>query len=284
MFFTVEVLDLILWCIQELGVLLSVGAAAAVLVGYIVALRDRKVTENEARYSRRVHMALYMGLAFMILSGIAIVALHLSQAQAAIVSQPVFLFKWLLILLLLGAYLFQRNKPYMHSLIEGAVGATWAMLFLIHSVAPAVSWASLFMLYGAVLVGFVVLWSAIVRLVKERLSPAPAAAPIISKIPMPAALPKVIASAPKPVPAAPVVPPAPISKPAAPPAPVMAQAALAPVPPKPIAPAPIAKAPPAPEDPHHSLWLPAIHVMPKDAAQLESKSHITPLGALTKNA
>ena len=75
-----------------------------------------------------------------------------------------------------------------------------------------------------------------------------------------------------------------IQKPVAPPAPVVAKAVV-PVPPPPPAPVKAAtptQPPAASDDAHQSPWLPAIHVMPKDVAQLKDGSHITPFGSLKK--
>lgn len=261
-------LDFVLWCAQEAGVLVSVGAALLVLIGYIVAMRDGAVSPKEAEYSKNAHRVLAVGLVLMMLSGLAIIALHFSLAQVAIVTSPVFVFKWLLILGLAAVYIALRKQPYGHHLVEGALGATWLTLFIVHTVAPAVSWGYLLILYALVTAGFMVLWDGIVRITRESrphapaLKAAPAAAAIMSM---------------------PVAPKQPVAQKLASPAPVLAAA----VPPAPVAapvsaPAPLA--PPPHLEPHHSHWLPMIHVMPSSPQALEEKSHITPLSAFKKVA
>lgn len=255
----IEFLDFVLWCVQEAGVLLSVGAALAVLAGYIVALRDGKLTEKEVRYSKNSHRVIVLGLTLMIASGFAIVALHLALSQDAIVFAPVFLFKWFLITALVSAYVAQRKKPYGSSMLEGVMGGTWLTLFLVHTVAPAVSWTYLIILFALVMTGFLLIWSALVKLTQEKHQPA--------KLPVLAPISATASAAPKPVLAVVSVPQPTMS--AAPPAPT-----LVPVqPPEP---------PKAPEA-HHSLWLPMLHVMPKTQSQLDEKSHITPLARFLKN-
>ncbi len=273
--------------------LIAVSAAVAVAAGYIVALHDGVVSDREARYSKNSRRVLDVGLALMILSGIAIVALHFSEAQGSIVYSPVFLFKWLLILALTTIYIVQRGKPYAHFLVEGATAGSWVALFVVHVVAPDFSWAVLFGLYAVIVGVFLGLWSVLIKMNQK-----PAAKPVVpvqtqmsAAVMQPAtpiAQPVIKAVAPAPIvpkaapaPVAPIVVAAP--KPPAPPI-VISK----PVPPPPAPQAPVEQIkiePPSPAfDAHDSPWLPAIHVMPKDVEQLQDKSHITPLSALQKTA
>lgn len=237
----VGVLDFILWCAQEAGVLLGVGAALLSLVGYVVILRDNRVSAREARYSSAMRRVIALSLLLMILSGAAITALHLSLGQGEIISQPVFIFKWLLIAALSAAYVAMRAQPYGHRLAEGALGGTWFTLFIVHTAVPAVSWSTLCILYAFVMGSFLLVWEGVTRLVHENktkeASAASTPAPVVAAAPTPVAPPPLV-----------VLPPA------------------------------VAAEPPKVEDARHSHWLPVIHVMPKTAQQLEDKSHITTLG------
>jgi hypothetical protein len=296
----IELLDFVLWCVQEAGVLLSVGAALAVMLGYLFALRDGKISEKEARYSRNSHRAIDIGLALMILSGIVIVGVHMSLGQAQIVFSPVFVFKWLLIIGLSCLYVAERKKPYASALTEGAIGATWLALFLVHTVHPDVSWLMLGILYAVLLAVFLAVWMIIVKLsIKQIQTAAPASA--LKPIVQPKAVPAMATPAPIVQKAAVLPSPPPTPKPIAAPvpapvAPIAAKAAV-PLPAKPIAssaptPAPAAKLPvvaeakpPAKTDePHYSPWLPALHFMPRDEQQAKDQSHIVPLSKFSKNA
>ncbi|MES2006765.1 MAG: hypothetical protein V4436_01510 [Patescibacteria group bacterium] len=298
MLFSVELLDLLLYCVQQLGVMLAVGAETIVLVSYIVSMYDRVIEEAEVRFSRAVHRALLVGLSCVVLSGLAIVWLHLSLEED-VVFEPVFLFKWLLIVTLIGMYVWQRRKPFSHFLLEGVVGGTWYALFLIHILAPQASWGNLAVLYILFVVGFVALWSALVAMSKTRsVQPAPkivtqisasgaippkAVTPVVSVLPKMTSAPQPRIQTPPPV----IVPRPIVSPPLPKPIPVP----VAPV--VPATSAPIVtmntKVPDPPpvvlsQEPHHSHWLPAIHVMPKNEAQLQDKSHITPLSRINKPA
>ena len=244
MFFSVDTLDLVLYCVQQVGVMLAVGAESIVLISYLLSMRDGKIEETEARFSRAVHRALGVGVLLMVLSGIAIMVLEASLGQIDVVLAPVFLFKWLLIIGLICTYIWQRGKPFSHYLIEGVIGGTWYTLFLVHILAPLTGWINLITLYVLMLGGFLVIWAAFVKLTREKSHP-------LTRGILPSA-----AQAPMPKPAQP-----------------KSIAAVAP-----SAPVPAAIAP------HHSLFLPAIHVMPESQKQLEAGGHITTLSGLQSAA
>lgn len=264
--------------------MLAVGAETIVLISYVVAMRDGTVNEIETRFSRAVHRALAVGIASIILSGAAITAVH-SVLGEGVVFAPVFLFKWLLVAVLAGAYLLQRRKPFSHFVAEGLVGGTWYALFLVHILAPDITWVNFATLYAVFMVGFVAVWSAIVVLSRDRSKQvaAPAAPAASAPAPQVKVAPPQPPSPPRPTPTAPAPPPV------ARPAPVVAPKPVIPPAPKPIPAAPVPPAPPPPPsapvpDERYSHWLPAIHVMPKTPAQLEDKSHITPAAAVKKTA
>jgi len=281
MFFSIELLDLVLYCVQQLGVMLSVGSATIVLIAYIMAMRDGKIVESEAHFSRIVHRALGFGILLMVLSGIAITSLHGMTGQIAIVFAPVFLFKWLLIIGLIVVYLTQKGKPFSHFAVEGLLGATWYVLFLVHILAPITSWINLLMLYVLFVAGFEIVWLGIVMATRGKLKLAPK--PIVQKVvppkitPVPAPvvhITKIVKPMQQPVAPAKVAEPKPIAPPplSKPPIVVVPIAAKIPDPPQVIE-----------SDPHHSLWLPAIHIMPKSQEVLDQKGHLIPKGA-TKHA
>jgi hypothetical protein len=286
MFLSVEIIDLILYCLQQIGVMVAVGAETIILIAYLVAMRDSTVDEHEARFSRVVHRSMGVGILLMVLSGLAITILHSMLGEIAIIFAPVFLFKWLLIVGLIGVYITQKGKPFSKYSLEGVLGGTWYALFLVHILAPVTSWVNLLVLYVLFVAGFEVLWVALVMATQKKPKNTVAKAtpaPVIKTtkpIPVP-----VIAKAPEPKPIAP--PPAPPAVVLPPPAPIVAKAPepmpIAP-PPPPIV--PVVAMPPvvAEHDPHHSLWLPAIHIMPKSKEMLDSNGHVTTSAAVTKHA
>lgn len=281
MFFSVDLIDLVLYCIQQLGVMLAVGAETIVLIAYAVSMRDGKADEVEARFSRAVHRALAVGFLCIILSGIVITALQVMLGQLSVVSEPVFLFKWLLIAALAGIYLSQRGKTFSRPFVEGAIGGTWYALFLVHILAPMTTWFNLLVLYAVFLLGFLAVWSVIVKVSGPHKIKKVAALPpkkVIQTPPPPVQKiapppPKIIQPPPPPPPPPKPTPPPPPPKPTPQPLPV----ATLPVPPVP-------KKEEHENDPHHSPWLPAIHIMPKNQAELDAKAHIMPLGAINRNS
>jgi len=291
MFFSIELLDFVLFCLQQLGIMLAVGAETIVLINYILAMRDNVVSDKEVRFSKIIHRTILFGLSLIVLSGIPITIIHSMMGEATKIAEPVFLFKWLLVAVLVMLYVWQHKKTYSQYFIEGAIGGTWYALFMIHILAPITTWFNLFTLYLVFLSGFMLIWGALASLSRkkeQKQTPVVTPKPVVTTTPPLA--PKVSAPLPPPI-VKPVAPKIEVEKVVPlPPMPVVLPPAPAPVVQAPVAPpapvvvpmqAPVAVVP-AVVEPHDSHWLPAIHVMPKDQKQLEDKSHITPLAAVNK--
>lgn len=305
MFVSVELIDLLLYCVQQLGVMLAVGAETVFLVCYIYAMRDNVLTDVEAQFSRTIRRAIVVGLGCILLSGLTITVVHTALGHQAILTEPAFLFKWSLILGLVAVYAVKKKQPFSNVFVEGAIGATWYSLFLIHIIAPITSWMTLGIAYVLLEAVFVVGWFAAVRsfqvhrnieqnakaLPQTPPPPVEQNHPVITPAPPPSVLIKKVAEVPPPPPPVVQLPPKPVVQPPPPPPRVVAPPpAPKPLPVAPVVPRPVVAAQaPAPKPKPvsselHSEWLPAIHVMPQTQAELDSKSHITPVGALPKTA
>jgi hypothetical protein len=222
----VDVLSLLLYCVQQLGVMLGVGAQTVILVSYLLAARDGTIDQKEEQFSRVVVQVLKFGFYFIVASGAAITCMHLAAGQIEIVFTPAFVFKWVLIGVI-GAVTFMVGRaPFMHFFWEGILGAHWYALFVIHVVAPLTTWPDLIVLYVLWALGFVLFWNALVyTLQAPRAAPhfrgreaAPAQKVTVKEqivAPKPVESPRIAAmmTAPKPQPSAPkpaaVLPPAP---------------------------------------------------------------------------
>jgi hypothetical protein len=171
MLFSGEMADLVLYCVQQFGVMLAVGAVTVVLIAYAIATRDGKTDETEIRFSKAVHRALFFGIGCIVVSGVAITGLHIVRAEIATVLEPRFLFKWLLIAGLIGVYAWQKWKTFSRPFVEGIIGGTWYMLFLVHILDSLTSWTNLFTLYIVFLGGFVAIWGAVVKASRQEMEP-----------------------------------------------------------------------------------------------------------------
>jgi hypothetical protein len=296
-----ELVSLGLYIVQQLGVMLGVGASTMLLVAHLVSMRlpaqagDGVVEPAEARFARVVRRVLEIGLICIVLSGAAITAMHAMAEQGDVISSPAFFFKWILIAVVSVGLLLHRPKPFSSVVWEGFVGATWYALFVLHIVAPIAHWTDLLFLYVAWLAGFMLLWVSLVRLFIARPSAAAVSKPAVpvSK-PAPPPIPKVEKPAPpppvpKPEPKVPVPPielkpalPAVIAQALTPPPkPEPVQVTVVPVKPPPphAAPAPIkpvmvVAVPSKPIVPQKSaddseLDLPHIYVMPRTPEDAE---------------
>jgi hypothetical protein len=165
-----EFLYFFVYVVQQLGVMLGVGAQTVLLCTHLVAVHRAEVESSGASYARAARLALGAGLALMVLSGAAAIVLHVLSGQIAIVLAPAFLFKWALIAGLFCAYFFERHF-FSSNIFYAITGATWYALFLVHSLGPVASWATLGTLYGAWLVVFAATWGCFVALMHWRRIP-----------------------------------------------------------------------------------------------------------------
>jgi hypothetical protein len=249
MFFDVDTANLVLYFVQQTGIVFGVGAQTVILISYLLATRDNFIDQKEEQFGRAVLRVLKLGLLLIILSGALITVIHLMLGQVLVVLTPAFLFKWAIIGVLLAVTLALGKKPYPAALYEGFIGANWYALFVIHVLAPLAAWADILVIYAIWSVGFLLAWAALVSGFR---------APSLASAKKPRGHEAVVVPAPKPVETltpAPVAPkPAPVAaKIVPPPAPKMQT--LPPKPPEPPKPAPVALR--APAVPHKPEELPA---------------------------
>lgn len=299
MVFDADVISLVLYCVQQLGVVLGVGAETIMLIAYLVSLRDGVVDPKEAQFSRAVLRVLAVGVILMILSGVGVVFFHVFRGEEAILLQPAFLFKWLLIMAV-TVFGLSMSREYAHPLWQGVIGGTWYALFLVHILAPVTTWVELFELYAFWLTGSVLVWYGLIFALKGNVMSLPKPVAVKTAVRTPPAPARIIEPVtiqkvePKPVIATPPLPVPVIKKEAAPlPLPVPAKHGIIgtmvltqaralpalPIPPIPQKPIPlntlVPKAP-IPQKPHESapvpkearVDLPAILVMPRTPEDL----------------
>ncbi len=184
MFFSVEVLNLVLYCVQQLGIALGLGAQTIMLVAYVMATRDGVVDGKEAQFLRATRNTLWVSLALVVLSGLAISALHMMALQQATVESPAYLFKSLLIVVVVLLTALLHTLP--ETFAEGLLGGTWYALFLVHILAPVTTWVNLVSLCGLWLVGFMLVWYALVYTTREKRT-----VPVVVQAPKPSEVKKV---------------------------------------------------------------------------------------------
>ncbi len=128
-----EVVGLALYALQQLGIALGVGGETVLLLSGA----SNPMLAGAARRITRI--ALWL----IILSGILITSAHVIAGEGATVGEPAYLFKWLLIILILGAGFMARG-----SVNTVIVGGTWFALFFLHTLAPVAPWLGLVIIYA----------------------------------------------------------------------------------------------------------------------------------------
>lgn len=154
--------NLALYCMQQLGVTLGVGAETVLLVAYLQSVRDGVVDEKEQSFARAVRHVKDMGLFLMILSGAAIVTTQFLTGQLTDFLSVIVWFKWSLIGIVLFMTFAVRGYSLAAGLLQGLSAGTWYALFAVHILAPTASWLQLGTFYALWLVGFCLCWSMLV--------------------------------------------------------------------------------------------------------------------------
>jgi hypothetical protein len=226
-----DVITVVVVCLQQLGMTLAVGAEATLLVAYLSSVRDGVIDKSEDRLAHALQNVLYAGVVFVIVSGAVATLMELQAGHQEVVLAPAFLFKWVLIAvaLLLGASWYELPQ----SLVSGLSGGVWSALFVLHTLAPATTWATLLMLFVIWMIGFNLCWWVLVYELKPHKKNAaklPASATLAPPPPPPS---KPVAPPPPPPPPKPVTPLPPPPSPVSPPKPVIT---ASPPPPAPSAP------------------------------------------------
>ena len=293
-----DLINLGLYSLQQLGIMLGVGSETIVLFAYLLAVRDGVIDPQEDRFARTVRRVLLVGMTLIVFSGALITAAEYFSPDRAVIFEHAYIFKCGLIgiaFILAGI----RGAPTARGrLVEGFAGANWYALFIIHILAPqGASWLELLIAYAVWMTGFVFCWTAVARAVQtpngSRTSLKAVADPFLVKTDKIPAPPQGITSIPIPV-SRPTPPPPPVISPPPPPKPIPPPTVVATqpqrtIPPPPAPPAPksnpikltIPTAPPPPTPgslitPDFNAissvsGLPAVRVMPKDKTELEKQ-------------
>ncbi len=201
----------IAYIVQQLGVALGIGAETVFLAVFLIMMRDDGVVDDqEKRFAKSIHHVLLTAIFFIILSGAAIIATqYLSTGSISSMLQPVVLFKWALIGVVFLFALFSRGASLVAGIFEGIAGTTWYALFLVHIIAPALTWTMFGELYGVWLAIFMVCWMILVFASRGKGQSAPA----IQKAPAAVKKPIFIQTMPPQVPIQAAIVPVPAAKP-----------------------------------------------------------------------
>src|SRR3989344_5746534 len=99
-----ELVSLLIFTAQQLGVVLGVGAQTILLIAHLLSVHGvEHGIEGAAKKARGA------GLALIILSGAAAVGLHVALGAVDILLEPAFLFKWALIAAVLLLHIFETR-------------------------------------------------------------------------------------------------------------------------------------------------------------------------------
>lgn len=143
----------LIFLLQQLGIALGLGAATFSLLFYVLSLQDGVVDASEKHLMHATTTVLVISLFLIVVTGALITGAHFLAGEVGVISAPVFISKWLLIIvIMLSATLFALKaiSPFTSATISGA---SWYALFIIHTLTPNVSWDILGLGY--------VLWLAI---------------------------------------------------------------------------------------------------------------------------
>ncbi|MCX6820287.1 MAG: hypothetical protein NT019_03350 [Candidatus Adlerbacteria bacterium] len=154
--------SLLLYCVQQFGMALGVGAQTVLLLAYLHSMRDGAYDDQEKKFAKAVRHVMDFGFVSILLSGLGIVVLAYLAGQQEAFFSTIFLFKWSLISILLALSILNRGTSLVAGLLQGLTAGTWYALFVVHILAPEAPWLQLGEFYGAWLVGFTLCWTLVV--------------------------------------------------------------------------------------------------------------------------
>lgn len=208
-----EFLYLGIYVVQQLGVMLGVGAQTVLLCTHLLSIHRGEAEAPHASYAEAARKSLSAGLFLIIVSGAAAVAVHLFGGGVEILLAPAFAFKWVLIGLVLCALWLNNRLSQWSNTMAWFSGGSWYALFWVHSLAPVTTWLSIGVLYVLWMLLFAIFWSVFMLAMRKT---ARVAAP--TKAPV-AVVPRPVIQKPAPPPIAATPPPTVVIKPVAPAAP-----------------------------------------------------------------
>lgn len=163
-----ELVSLLVSLVQEIGVVVGVGALTLTLIAHLLSLHAHR-NETTRSYVRAAHYLRAMALVVIVLSGAAAVLIHAAGGAWAILVSPAFIFKWLLVVLLVVLHFTEwRVEGVAQDATEGFEGANWYALFIVHTLAPVVSWTFLLALYTGWLITFGIIWAIFVWIMRAQ--------------------------------------------------------------------------------------------------------------------
>ncbi len=142
-----EIWSSILYILQQVGMIIAVGAGGIFSILYLLYAKDYDVDEHKAKVAHTVRFISLFGLIIVTLSGIGATYIHIRYAQTDILYAPAFIGKWILIAQLFFLILWHKNMFVRSAIVVGAQTSTWVLLLIIHLIAPETSWLTLFNTY-----------------------------------------------------------------------------------------------------------------------------------------
>ncbi len=142
-------LAFLLFYLQQFGVALGLGASTIALIFYFASSADGIIESSERRFVHAAEAVLRIALFLIIVTGFTITIAHILAEETATVSLPSFVFKWVLIGVIITCGRLVAWKMISRSVGGALGGATWYALFTLHTIAPIIGWEVLLPLYVA---------------------------------------------------------------------------------------------------------------------------------------
>ncbi len=179
-----EIWSSILYILQQVGMIIAVGAGGLFSILYLLYAKDRDINENEAKVAHIVRFISLFGLIIVTLSGIGATYIHIKYAQTDILYAPAFIGKWILIAQLFFLILWHKSMVVRSAVVVGVQTSTWLLLFIIHLIAPETSWLTLLSTYLVLFIISFGIWCVLVFLLGGKdlffsTSPKPLPPPIL---------------------------------------------------------------------------------------------------------
>lgn len=126
--------------LQELGIALGLGSATFSLLFYVMSVRDADAEGLERYFSTATTVVLLISLGIAGITGGLITGAHYLAGEFEILSAPVFLSSWFLIVVSMVVLILKSFKVVSRFIFVTISGASWYALFIIHALSPELPW------------------------------------------------------------------------------------------------------------------------------------------------
>ncbi len=167
MLISLHAITVLLSVIQQFGLVLGVGAETVLLLMRISGVTRHESDPRERRFVHAIPLVRDTGIALLLISAIAVTVTEYLGHHLDVIFTPAYLAVCALTVLVTLFTIITHGDSFFEAICEGISGATWYALLLMHALAPALAWRTIFDAYGIWVCVWTVCWVGILLLTRR---------------------------------------------------------------------------------------------------------------------